>query len=166
MNSSCAPNAQVQSQCFHTIHKHCLLQISFPGVFLGELFPFSLSPVQLQREVTFSWGRERGGEKGRKRVVSRCSYTSLPLALSPRFWAPLLVHKQCILSHHSQTAAGIPAWYCCCFISTSLITSSIQCCWESSGNTPEQTQVPRGTPVESPFPYTDQRELLPPPLFG
>lgn len=61
-----APNTQLESKCFHTVHKHHLCADLIPQsvhswVLPDALFPFSLSLVQLQQSMSFSWGRE--GEK-------------------------------------------------------------------------------------------------------
>lgn len=50
-----------------------------PGVFLDALFPFSLSLVQLQREMPFSWGREEEKKEGKGGEL--IFYASLPLLL-------------------------------------------------------------------------------------
>lgn len=63
-------------------------------------FPFFPSPLCNYDRRCHS--AEGGRRKRKERVVIWCSYASLPLALSPLFWAPFLVNKQCLplVSYH------------------------------------------------------------------
>lgn len=64
------PNTQLESKCFHTVHEHHLRADLIPQsvrswVLLDALFPFSLSLVQLQQKMSFSWGREEEEKEGK-----------------------------------------------------------------------------------------------------
>ena len=81
------------------------MQISFLRVYVLEFsqMHFSLSPSP---SCNYNRCHSAGGGRGRKRkerVVIWCSYATLPLALSPLFWTPLLVNKQCLplVSYHT-----------------------------------------------------------------
>lgn len=100
-NSLCDPlswNPNVFTTFTNTVYCRFLsLAYICSWVLRAALFPFSLSPVQLKWEM--GGGRRR---KRKERVVSWCSYASLPLALSPRFSAALPINKQCLplVSYH------------------------------------------------------------------
>lgn len=130
-NSSCAPNSwnpNVFTPFTNSVYcrSHSLVCLC-SWVLLDALFPFSLSLVQSQRAMTFSWGRDedkkegKGGELMFLCQLTSCS-TSSVLGSPP---GKQTVPDSCILPHHFQTAAPTPAQYCCYFISTPLTMSSI-----------------------------------------
>lgn len=104
-NSVTVCPTQLESKRFHTMHKYRQCTDLIPrSVFLGSprcTFPFLPLPCVITTEDVMHLG-EGGGEKRKERVVIWCAYASLPLALSPLFWAPLLVNKQCLplVSYH------------------------------------------------------------------
>lgn len=152
---------------------------------------FSLSPSPLcNYNVRCHSAEGRRSRKRKERVVSWCSYASLPLALSPWFWAPLLVNKQCLplasitslpnsstssslvsllfhfhLSHHEQHPWS---WHLGYILPQSAKVRSVL---DSSAagrpkKTPQSKHSPQGSSHEIPLPCTDHWELFPPPPFG